>query len=226
VPVDDAALESFALLALGNRLAECQARVDGWLARGMAVPQLCLLVLAPTARRLGEMWEADRCSFVDVTTALGLMHALLRNLRDGFEPVLPPHDPGRRLLLASLAGDQHTFGLGMVAEFFRQAGWDVTLEIASTEAALGRLLARDWFGIVGLSLGSDDHVGALGLAIRAIRRHSRNPAVGVIVGGPVFLAQPELARLVGADLTTSDAEQAVVRAEGLRLLLGALAKAT
>ena len=41
--------------------------------------------------------------------------------------------------------------------------------------------------------------------------------IGVMVGGPVFTARPELAVLVGADLTAPDADQAVLRAEGLPL---------
>ena len=49
--------------------------------------------------------------------------------------------------------------------------------------------------------------------IRAIRGDSRNRAVGVLIGGPMLLAKPEMAELVGADATAADGPQAVLRAE-------------
>jgi hypothetical protein len=39
--------------------------------RGATAHELCLDLLAPAARRLGEMWNTDCCDFTDVTIALG-----------------------------------------------------------------------------------------------------------------------------------------------------------
>jgi hypothetical protein len=52
-----------------------------------------------------------------------------------------------------------------------------------------------------------------------MRRASRNPALGVLVGGRVFVERPELVALVGADATASDARQAALQAESLRRLM-------
>ena len=44
---------------------------------------------------------------------------------------------------------------------------------------------------------------------------SCNPAIGVMVGGPVFLEHPELVRRVGADASAVDAATAVLLAQRL-----------
>ena len=61
-------------------------------------------------------------------------------------------------------------------------------------------------------MASDGRIDALARAIREIRRASRNPKIGVLVGGQAFTEQPELTALVGADATATDGQQAV--AEG------------
>jgi methanogenic corrinoid protein MtbC1 len=176
-------------------------------------------LLTPAARDLGLMWEDDTVSFVDVTTGLGLLHTLLYRLANIFRASGSMIDPSRRILLASLSGEQHNFGLQMVAELFRQSNWEVTVEPSIAEADLAQRVSETSFAIVGLSLADNLQTSQLAHAIRELRKTSANETIGVIVGGPVFVAQPDLASLIGADLTAHDAEQAVFRAEGLRALL-------
>jgi methylmalonyl-CoA mutase cobalamin-binding subunit len=128
---------------------------------------------------------------------------------------------GWRVLLATLPTEQHSLGLHMVAESFRAAGWDVTLEIAVANADLVGLVGGSAFAVIGFSLGRHSHAGELALTIRAIRKVSANPHIGVMVGGPAFLARPDLVRGVGADFTASCAGEAVARADALRAMLAA-----
>jgi MerR family transcriptional regulator, light-induced transcriptional regulator len=64
-----------------------------------------------------------------------------------------------------------------------------------------------------LSVGSEARLDQLAATICAIRRESRNRAIGVLVGGPILVEKPELAVMVGADATAADGPQAVLRAE-------------
>jgi len=48
-----------------------------------------------------------------------------------------------------------------------------------------------------------------------VRDASCNPAIGVMVGGPVFLQHPELVQRVGADASAVDATTAVLLAQRL-----------
>jgi methanogenic corrinoid protein MtbC1 len=73
--------------------------------------------------------------------------------------------------------------------------------------------------MVGFSMACDSRIDKLATLIREIRRASRNPHVGVLVGGKAFLDRPELTALVGADATARDGQQAVLKAETLLALL-------
>jgi methanogenic corrinoid protein MtbC1 len=216
-PVVDAAdLDRFIDLVLAGNQQASVALVAQLMAGGLGMADICLLVLAPTAQRLGALWDDDRCSFVEVTAGLGHLQLMLHRLRQNCPAGLPIRDSSRRALLGSLYGDQHTLGLRMVAEVFRHSGWDVTVATAAAAAELMETVESNWFAVVGISSGLDQQTDAVAQAIQAIRRASLNPTIGVLVGGPVFVGQPALARLLGADVAASDARDAVLQADRLR----------
>jgi methanogenic corrinoid protein MtbC1 len=187
---------------------------------GAPVETLYLDLLAPTARCLGEMWCQDTCHFADVTMGLSKLHRLLNELGPTFRREGDAEIQGRHILLAPVPGEQHSFGLTMVAEFFRRASWDVSDQPGiPANADLVQLVRAERFDIVGLSIASEIHLDGLVHGIRALRRASKQPSLGILVGGPLFVQYPELVARVGADATAIDAGQAPVQAEGLLQLL-------
>jgi methanogenic corrinoid protein MtbC1 len=115
----------------------------------------------------------------------------------------------RRILMATMPGQQHTFGLSMLSEFFRREGWTV-LSIPSPKASeVQDALSAYWFDVLALSVSSDDELPALTKAIRIARKTSSNPRLSVMVGGPAFLNHPDLTSTVGADGYSADAEAAL-----------------
>ncbi|MFM9861267.1 hypothetical protein RUR49_22650 [Pseudoxanthobacter sp. M-2] len=59
--------------------------VSSMRARGVGLESIFLDLLAPTARNLGEMWTADRCSFSEVTLGLCRLQQVLRQLSTVFD---------------------------------------------------------------------------------------------------------------------------------------------
>jgi methanogenic corrinoid protein MtbC1 len=195
------------------------AQVAGLRARNMPLERIYLEVLAPVARRLGEMWESDECDFTAVTVGLcGLQQLVLENSH-AFGPRPGRRDTERRILLAPVPGEQHSFGLLMVGEFFRRQGWDVCSGTGASARELVATTRKQWFSMVGFSLACEDRLDTLAAVIRDIRRTSRNPNLGVLVGGQAFAENPDLTALVGADATATDGQQAVLKAETLLALL-------
>ncbi len=96
-------------------------------------------------------------------------------------------------------GEQHTLGVRIVEQFLTRAGWAVSLVLSSSPEEITDLVASHWFGVVGLTLSSETRVDQLATAIRSVRDASCNRAIGVMVGGPMFLQNPDLVRQVGAD---------------------------
>jgi methanogenic corrinoid protein MtbC1 len=73
----------------------------------------------------------------------------------------------------------------------------------------------EWFDVLGISVGVDARLDWLKSGIAAVRHASRNRAIGVLVGGPVFASDPSLAARVGADATAADGRRAAEIAEAL-----------
>ncbi len=211
----DAFIAAFAAELIRGDHAAIRLRIEELSQGGLPAESICLQVLAPAARHLGELWTDDRCSFLDVTTGTVLLHGIMNGLRPAFcygavDGVRP-----RCAMLVTAPGEQHRFGLAMLAEFFRNDQWQVSLPIGKTIAQIAALAAARPLDMVGFSAGSDRQLGALAACIAALRASSCNPDILVMVGGPIFAARPELVRLVGADATAANAEEAVHRAASL-----------
>lgn len=214
-PPTEQEVQSFVSLVLGRDdlpVTECIADIRR---KGMSVEMVYLDLLAPAARHLGAMWEEDLCDFTEVTVGLGRLQHLLQELSPAFgaEVQFPPH--ARRTLLMPAPGDQHTFGLAMVAEFFSRSGWEVASGNIHSPTNAVDMARQQWFDVIGFSVGSETRLDWLKDCIRIVRQVSRNRSVGIMVGGPVFAEHPEYVELVGADCTAADGKDAPVQAESL-----------
>lgn len=214
-PIDVGTAERFALAALRQEAYGLLVEVDALIARGHSVEAVFLDILAPAARHLGELWDADACDFVDVTMALWRLQEIVHELAARTPGAAERRGGERRALFAPLPGEQHGFGSLMVEEFFRRAGWTTASEPGASEADLTTLVGSRWFEIVGLTVSVAENVARLPAIIAALRAASRNPRLGVLVGGRVFIDHPDWADGCGADATALDARQAVLVAESL-----------
>jgi methanogenic corrinoid protein MtbC1 len=189
------------------------ARLESFRQRGFGSEVLCLDLLAPSARRLGELWNDDRCDFASVTIGVSQLQRLMRLLGTGWAP--GGQGAGLRVLLMQPPQEQHSFGLAMVAEFFRAAGWGVAGGVGDMAVTAAARTQAHHFDAVGFSVGGETQLEWLAQQIAAVRLASRNPQIVVMVGGPLFVLQPHWARDLGADLCVPSAQEAPGRAEQL-----------
>ena len=210
--LDSEVVDQLAVAVVRGSLDAADAQVAALRRAGMSLETIFLNVLAPTARRLGDAWDADTLSFADVTIGLGNLQGLLRLLSPSFEGHRETSGSAKRILLLQAPGEQHSFGLFMVESFFRRAGWNVAGAAAMPIAEASALVKAEWIDVVGFSQSAPGLLDPLASAISALRRSSRNKAVSVLVGGPAFNGHPENVVLVGADATASDGRQAVMLA--------------
>jgi methanogenic corrinoid protein MtbC1 len=202
---------------------ELDAAVRALRERGVGVDSLCQDLLAPAAQQLGLLWEQDRVDFATVTVGLGRLQRLLRFLSPAFGAEVEHPPNSRRILLTQPDTEQHIFGLSMVAEFFRRAAWDVLGGVAGVGIDAPTWVRRDWFDVVGFSIGTGQSLPWLRAAVNEVREQSRNRDLVVLVGGPLFAHNPGWAEEVGADATADGrtapqlAEAIVLRRAQLRL---------
>lgn len=213
--IDGKTARHFATAALHQEAYGLLVEVDALIARGSSVEAIFLEVLAPAARHLGTMWDQDAVDFVDVTMALWRLQEIVHELAARMPGAAERRGGERRALFASMPGEQHGFGSLMVEEFFRRAGWTTSSEPGASEAELIAAVGTRWFEIVGLTVSLAENLARLPDLIARLRAASRNPRLGIMVGGGVFVAHPDWATGCGADATAADARGAVLVAETL-----------
>ena len=204
-------------LLLNHESAAAGAYVEMLRQNGTTTEEICLQLLPGAARQLGQLWEQDRCGFAEVTMGVCILHQVLHRMGPDEVPCPQVGREGQgsnNVLLTCLPGEQHTFGVLVVARFLRRAGWSVRCQISVETEELLQSVRKKSFSIIGVSIGRYSRAGDLTLLIRALRRASINPRVLVMVGGPVLALRPQLGWQVGADATAIDAQEAVSRAQG------------
>ena len=206
-------ISGLAHVVLGSDLEAAARYVLVLRDRGLSMETLFVELLEPAARYLGQLWDQDECDFIDVTLGVARLQKLLAMFNGSH--LLPELDTRRTVLMAMTPGDQHSFGANMVLRFLEGAGWDVAPAFDRTAAEIARAVGARWYAVAGLTVGSERSLPALEETIRLIRRESRNQMIAVMVGGPVFAANPALALEVGADGTAMNAPTAVLMAQKL-----------
>ena len=176
--------------------------------KGVSIESVFLNLLAPAARKLGEMWEEDERDFTEVGLGLGELHKILHLIPTMHEMHKKQAPNGLSILLAPAPGDQHTLGLAMVAEFFQRDGWMVDGGTSAETEDPAVLVKANKYDVVGLSLATSNGFQRLQSCIAEIRKAASPRKVCIIVGGPFFTAHPEKFLLVGADLSLQDANTA------------------
>jgi methanogenic corrinoid protein MtbC1 len=213
------AIAELARVVLRDSDSAAFAYVESIRAKGVPIERIYLNVISPTARHLGDLWLADLCGFTDVTVGLWRLQHVVRSMSSSFQLGAAHNRVQHQALLVPLPREQHTFGLYMVAEFFRRAGWNVSSMPLQTADELFAVVHGEWFTVIGLSMSCEDRLDELASNICTIRRTSRNQGIGVMVGGNVFIDRPELVAMVGADMMAVDGRQAPAKAQELVMSL-------
>jgi methanogenic corrinoid protein MtbC1 len=115
------------------------------------------------------------------------------------------------MMLGSTPGSQHLLGLSIVAELFRNDGWQVVVEIADNHSALIHTVGNEWFDLVGLSIGLSDQLPVIPDLIARLKIASRNSDVPVILGGTAFVGIDVQCSEFGAEAISLDAADAVAQ---------------
>jgi len=212
--ITDADIERFVRACIDCIPDRHEQTFAGFRADGHDLPHLYLNLLAPTARRIGRLWDTDDCTFPEVTLGLYRLQRLLHGLSEEFCATPVFREPQHRILLAPMPGSHHTFGFYMLSQFFRRDGWSVCSALESEPAALVAAARADWYDVVALSVSSSEDLDRLKTLVHEIRCASLNPRVGIMVGGPLGM-DSRVRELLGAEAYSGDALEALRTAERL-----------
>ena len=205
-------LEAFARMTLSSEAHTLTAYVEALIQGGLSLEDVYVDLLIPTARRLGDDWDEDFISFTDVTVGLSRLQQVVRTLGHSI-PTRDADGDAPAAYFVPAPNEQHAFGLVILEDYFRRAGWRTWLDTAATREEAARTVGHDWFDIFGLSATSDTPTEAIASTIAQVRQASRNPKLFVMVGGRLFMDDPALAARVGADAASGAAGDALLIAD-------------
>jgi methanogenic corrinoid protein MtbC1 len=211
-PGYDIDVGSFLSLIVADNIDEARAMADRMILQTGSREALLNDLLTPAAKLLGTMWEQDICDFMTVTLGVYRLDQIMKETATSGWADHPVPGFEHRILLLPAPGEQHSFGLGMVADAFREGGWCVRSGPAATKAQLLRLVHDEWFDVIGLSVSSERWLKGLPGIIRAVRSASCNAKVFFMVGGQAISNHMERTRFLGADASASDAYSALQQA--------------
>jgi len=189
----------------------CQRTVDATAARCGDPQKVVEVLFEPAARMIGENWCADECDFMKVTIAMNRIQVLFRRLAAEFPSMRP--DLTRCVLLTPAPGEQHGFGLAVVEDAFRRAGWQVDSCLCGEEDEMFRLASTNSYQIIGISVSVERLMVDLSGIVLRLRTNARDKSVFLMAGGSMVMQNPRAALDVGFDLLAVDASAAVGLAE-------------
>ena len=195
--------------------------VFGWQRQGQSLEDIYTQGITPCARLLGDWWCSDRLDFAMTTIASAHLQQLLHDFSAEFLQESPRQRNGLSLLLLTEPGAQHSMGLFMLSEFFKRAGWVVTVAVPQDLADFKKMFLSDWFDAVGISVSTDRHLATLQSLLPQLREASDNLNLHVFAGGPMAIHSPDLLKGLPAQLIAEDAPETVVRVTKGMLLASA-----
>jgi methanogenic corrinoid protein MtbC1 len=210
--VDGAAVIAFVELIIADDVERLRAVADRVILFTGGRDGLLNDLLAPAARLLGQMWDEDSCDFTTVTLGIYRLNQIMKETQAMAAQVLLPDGFEHRILLLPAPGEQHDFGIKMVADAFRADGWCVRSTPAVSRKQLLGMVREEWFDVIGLSVSTERWLKGLPACIRAVRTASCNPRSFVMLGGYAIIGHAERSRFLGADSIAEDAEKALQQA--------------
>lgn len=158
------------------------------------------------ARQLGCDWVDDRSSFTAVSIGMARLQSLLHRIdRTRAAPALWD---GATVLAILPEGEQHSFGVQVLAHQLRRQGVSVHLQIAARPDDLRVLVRERHYDCAMVSLGCRETLPIGAKLVKALKEGSQG-RLFVAVGGSLLERLDAVEVATGADLASNDGMQAL-----------------
>lgn len=184
---------------------------------GRGLARLYTEVLAPAMTEVGLLWQCNRIGVAQEHYCAGVTQMVMGEAGATLRRV----SGGRTAVVACVAGEQHSLGSRMVADFLDMTGWRTLWLGASTPGAdILRMVVDHRADILALSCSHAPCLHDVATLVTALRVLPECGHVKVLVGGYAFETCEGLWRAVGADGFARDAAAAAQAAHRLVAAIG------
>lgn len=194
-----------ALLA-GDQNAAQQIALDAF-QNGMPIHEIYLTIFQSALYEIGRLWETGQISVAQEHLATAITQTAIAVL---YAQTPPTKSRGESAIVACLEDNHHQVGPRMLADLLQFVGYDARFLGANTpQQDLLHMIQAVQPAVVGLPATLPGQVETVRKAIEAIRATFPSNRPVIMVGGIAFNQNPELWRVVGADLWGMDAHEAI-----------------
>jgi methylmalonyl-CoA mutase cobalamin-binding subunit len=162
------------------------------------------------ARHLGCAWVEDVTPFTDVTVGVARMLAILHQVGRDWTSNATPDPRGRTVLVVLPEGEQHSFGVAVLAGRLRRQGISVRLEVGTPTRDLRRIVRKASFDSAMVSIACEEKLSLCNEVVTTLKDAS-DGQLCVAVGGALLDRPVDIAGRTGADIVTSDPFQVLQR---------------
>jgi len=217
-------LSALGTAALSPDREEGERQLRALLDSGVSREALIDRHIPEAARDFGTAWSFSDRSFAEVTVAVARLQGWLRDLEPGNRDA--PFDmDAPEVLLVVADGTQHTLGAMVAMSRFRRLGSHVRLSMGQPASAVADTVRRGHVDMVALSGASGNDLDFLArLAHLLLREVASRPKI--VVGGEILNQMSDVAGHIGADIASSDPEEALTLCGLTVSKTGAPARAT
>lgn len=193
-------------LLRGERQAASQMILSA-VEQGTPLKGIYLHVFQRSQYEIGRLWMLNQVSVAQEHYCTAATQLIMSQL---YSYIFATPKIGRRLVAACVGGELHEIGIRMVADFFELEGWD-TYYIGANAPTATIISQIEFYrpDVVGLSVTMGFHRSAVQDLIQRIRTTEVGSRLKILVGGYSFLKRADLWKIVGADGSAQDAEEAV-----------------
>ena len=180
---------------------------------GIAVRDLYLHVFQRSLYETGRLWQLNQISVAQEHYCTAATQLIMSQLY----PYIFGNEKTHGVLVATcVAGDLHEIGARMVSDFFEMDGWHTYYLGANVPpSAVVQTLVQRQADVLAISATITYHVRSVESLIAAVRRRPECCRAKILVGGYPFKVALDLWKMIGADGSASDAQEAVILANRL-----------
>jgi MerR family transcriptional regulator, light-induced transcriptional regulator len=161
------------------------------------------LYIPLAAARMGEDWEKDEMSWLEVSVGVSRLQSLVREIGSAWVADQAADSGFGSILLIVPDREQHTLGPMVAMGQMRRFGVSVCLRIAPTANELRSLVAaRDFDGVM-ISVATQEKLESVAKTVKFLKSIVTK-STPIVVGGAVMAKVEDPAACTGADISSND----------------------
>ncbi len=180
---------------------------------GKEISDIYLNIFQPVQYEIGRLWQINEITIAQEHYATSVTQLAAAQL---YPYIFSVHEKNKKCVTTSIGDELHELGIRMVADLLELDGWDTIHLGANTPVPeIINTIHENNAEMVAVSATMASQLDKCRTFIKELKNNDLTSEVKVMVGGRLFIKNPELWEEIGADSFAVDAAEAVKEADSL-----------